>query len=56
MRTKSKKTLRKEAFEKYHSEMKTVNEAYIVGFLSYEEWLEKMKQLIKELENKLNNS
>jgi hypothetical protein len=39
---------RKEAFKKYHSEMKTVNDAYIVGFLSYEEWFEKMKQLIKE--------
>ena len=49
------KKKRKEAFKRYHSEMKTVNEAYIVGFLSYEEWHDKLEQLIEELENKLNN-
>jgi exonuclease VII small subunit len=47
---------KKEAFKKYHSEMKTVNEAYIAGFLSYEEWYTKLKQLIEKLENNyLNN-
>lgn len=51
MRTKSKKTLRAEAFKKYHSEVKTANTAYISGFISYEEWHTKMEQLIKEYLN-----
>lgn len=55
MRTKSKKTLREEAFEKYHSELKTANDAFIHHFISYEEWHDKLEQLIEELENILNN-
>ena len=48
---------RKEIFKKYHAEVKTTNNAYISGFLSYEEWYTRLQQLIKELENNyLNNS
>ena len=55
MRTKkSNKTLRKEAFETYHSELKTVNDAFIHHFISYEEWHTKLEQILEDLENKLN--
>lgn len=46
---------RKEAFKRYHSELKTANDAFIHHFISYEEWHDKLEQLIEELENTLNN-